>query len=195
MSFLKSIFGPRIPDKMEYVKAMVEMADEGERTHRGMIYKYNSCVDMKVLPKPAEFPASAKPKALYMIRLFSSLYMVLAYSRSGRPSDAGMEFLNAATGIALEPLHSRGEFSREEATKLIPYLKSTYAAVIAAMDAGPIEFGALKKEHYDLANKMHEVLAESIGCSNYTEEVAQQFNIAVIGNVSAALNHARKWIF
>ena len=44
MSFLKKLFGIDKPKLPEYLSAMTEMADESERTYRGMIQTYNEDV-------------------------------------------------------------------------------------------------------------------------------------------------------
>ena len=95
MSFLGRLFGRTEPDEIEYLKAMLEMVSEAERTYRGMLNTYNSDVADGILPGTAISPTGP---CLYRARLYGALFMVAAFTKVARPEDA-MEFMNAATGL------------------------------------------------------------------------------------------------
>ena len=198
MSFLKKLFGVDKPDKHEYVQAMVEMAAESERTHRGMVSSYNADIELGLLPVPST-SATIIPtgRGIYKARLFGALFIAYAYAESGHAEVDVNEMVNVATGVALEPLVGGGEPSldRDDAKSFaMAYLKPTLIAIIAAFKAGPLLSGHLAEEHNTLADQLHEALAESIGVHLYTPQVRENFAIAILGNVTAAMAHAIKWV-
>ena len=198
MSFLKKLFGVDKPDKHEYVQAMVEMAAESERTHRGMINLYNADIELGLMSVPSTSAAIIPTvRGIYKARLFGALFIAYAYAKSGHADADVNEMVNVATGVMLEPLVGGGEPSldRDEAKSFaMAYLKPTLKAIIAAFKAGPLLPGRLTEEHNTLADQLHEALAESIGVDFYTPEVREHFAIAILGNVTAAMAHAIKWV-
>ena len=82
MSFLKKLFGRQKPEKIEYVKAMAEMAAESERTYRGMIETYNSDVALGILSVPSSSAVLPTGRGIYKARLFGALFMVMAHVKS-----------------------------------------------------------------------------------------------------------------
>jgi hypothetical protein len=198
MSFLKKLFGVEKPDKYEYTRAMIEMATESERTHRGMINTYNSEVELGLLSAPLTSVASVPTgRGVYKARLYAALFMVYAYAKSGHPETEVTEMLNVATGIALEPLVGGEEphLDRKEAESFTTsYLIPTLKAIPAAFEAGPMVPGQLVKEHTTLADQLHDALAESIGIAAYTPEVRYRFAHLVQGNVASTMAHASKWV-
>ncbi len=198
MSFLKKLFGVNKPDEHEYIRAMVEMAAESERTHRGMVNLYNSDVELGTLSAPSTL-ATVTPtgRGVYKARLFGALFIVYAYAESGHAEANVNEMVNVATGVALEPLVGGAEPSldRDEAKSFsMAYLKPTLKAIIAATRAGPLLPGDVSDEHDTLADQLHEALAESIGIDFYTPEVRDRFALNIMGNLSAAMAHAIKWV-
>lgn len=192
MSFLRRLFGTPRPDKLEYLRAMTEMASESERTYRGMIETYTSDVALGVLPGA---PASPTGRGLYKARVFGALFMAAAYARVAEsPADAE-EFVNAATGLALEPLQGPAapSFDRAEAAALVPYVTRVFKAVISAYGADPFVPGSTDPAHVELAEPLHEALADSIGEAAYTTQVRERFEIMVQGNAASALAHSAHW--
>ncbi|MEX1231224.1 MAG: hypothetical protein WEB58_13345 [Planctomycetaceae bacterium] len=199
MSFFKKLFGRATPDKVQYVKAMAEMAAESERTYRGMIETYNSDVKLGLLSAPSRSTVAPTGRGIYKARLFGALFMVMAYVKSTQSdSEAGnMEMMNMATGAALEPLQGQDEprLDREEAKSFtMPYLTSTFKAMVAAFEAGPFLPGSAQREHLALADHLDDALAESIGPEYYTTEVRERFAVIVQGNTAIAMNHAGRWM-
>ena len=94
MSFLKKLFGRRMPDKMEYVKVMAEMAAESERTYRGMIETYNSDVELGMLSVPSGSTVLPTGRGIYKARLFGALFMAIAYTKSARSEVEKEEMLS-----------------------------------------------------------------------------------------------------
>ena len=198
MSFLKRLFGSPKPSQIEYVEAMGEMANEAERTYRGMLEIYNAERGTPLLPSSAGAPlATPTGQGLYKARLFGALFMLVAYNSSGHSQEQKLEMTNIATGLALEPLQGSGDvhLSRDEAKSFaMSYLTSTLRSMIAATNAGPLLPGAASREHKALAEHLHNALADSIGSQWYTPEVRERFDITVQGNIAAAMNHARRWV-
>ncbi len=196
MSFFKKLFGRQKPDKMEYFKALAEMAAESERTYRGMIKIYNSDVEIGMLSVSGSVVLPTG-RGIYKARLFGSLFMVTAYVKSTHSQAENEEMMNLATGVALEPLQGQGvpRLDREEAKSFTTsYLTSTFKAMIAAFGTGPFMPGSAEPEHLTLADHLHDALAESIGTDHYTAEVRERFAVMVQGNTAMAMNHARGWI-
>ena len=165
MSFLKKLFGRQRPNKTEYLKAMDEMATESERTYRSMIEIYSSDVELGILSAPSGSTVLPTGRGIYKARLFGALFMVMAYAKSTRSQADTKEMMNVATGVALEPLVGQGvpHLDREEEKSFtMAYLISTFKAMIAAFDAGPLLPGSVQKEHLTLADHLHDALAESI---------------------------------
>lgn len=198
MSFLNKFFGRQKLGKIEYVKAMVEMAAESERTYRGMIDAYNSDVELGLLSRSSGTSAVPTGRGIYKARLFGALFMVVAYTKSVAQSQAeSEEMLNMATGVALEPLQGPGgpRLDREEAKSFtLAYLTSTFEAMVAAFDAGPLLPSSAQRQHLVLADHLHDALTESIGAQHYTAEVRERFTVMVQGNTAMAMNHARRWL-
>lgn len=197
MSFLNKLFGRQTPDKLEYMKAMAEMAAESERTYRGMIDTYNSDVELGLLSASAGSNVSPTGRGIYKARLFGALFMVVAYVKSTQSQVEGEEMMNVATGVALEPLQGQGEvrLAREEAKLFtMPYCISAFKAMAAAFNAGPLLPGSAKQEHLALADHLHDALTESIGSTHYTAEVRERFAVMVQANTAMAINHARRWM-
>lgn len=197
MSLFKKLFGRAAPNKIEYVRAMAEMAAESERTYRGMIETYNSDVQLGLLSAPSSPTVSPTGLGIYKARLFGALFMVMAYVKSTQSQAEREEMMNIATGVALEPLQGQREphLDREEAKSFtMPYLTSTFKAMVAAFRAGPFLPDSAQQEHVALADHLHEALAESIGPEHYTTEVRERFDVMVQGNAAIAMNHAARWI-
>lgn len=197
MSFLKGLFGRQKPDKIECVKAMAELAAESERTYRGMIETYNSEVDLGMLSVPSGSTILPTGRGIYKARLFGALFMVMAYAKSAHSQAETEEMMNVATGVALESLQGYGvsHLDREEAKSFtMAYLISTFKAMIAAFDAGPLLPGSPQQEHLALANHLHDALAESVGTEDYTTEVRERFAVMVQGNTAKAMNQARQFM-
>ena len=197
MSFLRKLFGRQKPDEIEYVKAMAEMAAESERTYRGMIETYNSDVELGMLSVPSGSTVLPTGRGIYKARLFGALFMVMAYAKSAHSQAEKQEMLNVATGIALEPLQGQHvpRLDPEEAKSFTTaYITSTFKAMIAAFDAGPLLPGSAQQEHLALADHLHDDIAESIGTEDYTTEVRERFAVMVQGNPAMAMNHARRWM-
>ena len=198
MSFFKKLFGVREPDKYEYMRAMIEMAAEYERTHRGMVNTYNTDVDLGILSAPSTAVNSVPTgRGIYKARLWAALFIVYAYAKSGRPEAEVKEMMNLATGVALEPLVGGREphLDRNEAKSFtMHYLTPTLKAIAAAFEAGPMVPGQLMEEHIVLEEQLHDALAESIGVDRYTVEVRDRFSLTIQGNVAMAINDAMKWV-
>lgn len=197
MSFLSKLLGRRTPDQREYVLAMAEMAAESDRTYRGMIDTYNSDVAIGLLSVPQE-GAGAVPtgRGLYKARLYGALFMVMAYAKAVTPAPDVEEFMNLATGVALDPLQDPAgpHLDREEAKSFtVAYLTAVFRAMGAAFQAGTWLPGDARPEHLALAEYLHEALAESIGAQAYTPEVRERFSTMIEGNTAMAMNHARRW--
>lgn len=197
MWFLDKLFGRQKADKIEYVKAMVEMAAESERTYRGMVEIYNSDVELGVLAVPSASTVLPSGRGIYKARLFGAMFMVMAYVKSAHSQQENEEMMNIATGVAMEPLQGQGvpRLDREEAKSFaMAYLISTFRAMTAAFGAGPLFPGSARPEHLTLADQLHDALAESIGRENYTMKVRERFDVLVQGNTATAMNHARRWM-
>lgn len=195
MSFFKRLFGRASPDKIEYLRAMAEMAAESEQTYRGMIKTYNSDVQLGLLP--AAPTAAPTGRGIYKARLFGALFIVMAYVKSTQSQADSEEMMNVATGVALQPPDGQHEprLDREEAkTFTMPYLISTFKAMVKALNAGPFLPNSAHKEHVVLADHLHDALAESIGLEHYTAEVRERFAVMVQANTAMAMNHAKRWI-
>lgn len=191
MSFLRRLFGRREPDLEAYLSAMIEMADEGERTHRGTIATYNGDVELGLLSGPE---AAASGRGLYMARLFGASHIAVAYAKAG--GSEAKDFLNAATGLALEPLQEPGpeHISRGEATEIAgDWLLSLIPLLGDALDEGPFSPGSTSSAFIALTDVLHGVVSESIGSEHYTAEVRERFSVAVQGNVAASTAHAKRW--
>ena len=201
VSFLKRIFGSKKPSNMEYVSAMEEMAEESERTHRGMVQIYNEDVAVGILSAPNRNQTTLVPtgRGIYKARLFGALFIAHAYTVSRHSQDEVTQMISIATALALKPLVDAPEptFTRDDARALIqPYLWPTLKAITAAFKAGPIVAPTqYRNEHLALADKLHDALAESIGRSHYTEEVKERFDTMIMGNVHAAMSHSANWFF
>ena len=200
MSFFKKLFSTKKPNVEAYITAMHEMADESERTYRGMVQIYNqdSSVGMFDVPSKCSdvFPSG---QGLYKARLFGALFMVHAYTVSGHTREEVHQMVNLATGIALFSLVDSKEvsFSRNEAKALIEsFLWPTLKAITAAFKAGPVSpMSPISTVHVGLADFLHEALIDTIGVDCYSSQVRERFQTPVIGNVSAAMAHSVKWIF
>lgn len=199
MSFFKKLFGRQTPRQIDYVKAMTEMANESERTHRGMIEIYNEEVEEGRLLSARPGASAVEPTGagIYKARLFGSLFIVMAYARSGHSVEEYEEMMNIATGVALDSLQGEGDvyFDREEAREFTStYLVPAFKSVLAAFKAGPVLPGAETAEHITLSNHLHDALIESIGPERYTPEVQERFDHVVRGNAALAMNQARRWM-
>ena len=197
MSFVKTVFGRRMPDKFEYAMAMEEMASESERTYRGMIDLYNSEVEAGMLSAPSGSIVTPTGRGIYKARLFGAMFMSLAYAKATQSQAEGLEMFNIASGVAVKPLlgQSAPRLGREEAKSFtMDYVISATKAMVAAFEAGPLVPGAAQQGHIALANHLHDALVESFGVEGYTTEIRERFTILVEANTAMAMNHARKWM-
>ena len=196
MSFLGKLFGgsePEEPDKMEYLEAMSEMAAESERTYRGMIDTYSSDVALSPSPGVAAAPTAL---GLYKARLFGAVFMATAYIKVAPSPEDGMEFVNAATGLAFESPEGAvsPRLDRNEAVSIAtPFATRVLKAILAAYDAGAWLPGNADSAHLALAEHLHETLADSISEDAYTAQVKERFEVIVQGTVAAALAHSVLW--
>ncbi len=198
MSFLKKLFGRQPLRQIDYVEAMTEMANESERTYRGMIKTFNEEVEEGLLSAPPAGPTvEPNGSGIYKARIFGSLFIAMAYARSGHSLQENEEMMNIATGVALDSLQGEGDvyFDREEARPFTStYLVSAFKSVLAAFEAGPVLPGAMTPQHITLSNHLHDALKESIGAERYTPEVRERFDHVVRGNAALAMNQARRWM-
>ena len=198
MSFLKKLFSRQTPRQVDYIGAMIEMANESERTYRGMIEIYNEEIEEGLISAPPDASAVEPTGAgIYKARVFGSLFIVLAYARSGHSVEEIEEMMNIATGVALKSLQGEGDvyFDREEARQFTPtYVVPVFKSVLAAFKAGPVLPKAMTPEHITLSNHLHDALIESVGAERYTPEVQERFDHVVRGNAGLAMNQARRWI-
>ena len=201
MSLFNRLFGSRKPGTKDYFSAMVEMAEESERTYRGMVESYNRDVAIGVLSIPVKCKETVDPTGigLYKARLFGALFLVHAYAASDHSKDEIKQLINVATGLALHPLVDSNElsFDREDARSLNEtYLWPTFKKIAIGFKAGPIDpTSPIKNEHASIADQLHNALAESIGVECYTTQVRNRLEFAVIGNVASAMAHSAKWVF
>lgn len=199
MSILGKLFGRRTqPDTFVYAQAMEEMANEGERTHRGMLAVYNDSVAAGLLPRTTG-AATAAPtgRGIYKARLFAALFMAYAFVRSGASESDGEEMMNIASGVAMKPAQGPGEpsLARNEAANFtIDFIKAVFPAIDRAVRTGPGVPGAPSAELETLAGHLHDALADSIGRQRYTDAVRERFAVMIQGNVVAAMNHASQWV-
>lgn len=183
--------------KGDFVDAMVEMAEESGRTHRGMFDTYLSDVqDGMLSPPPTDPPEHPSGRGLFKARFFGALFMVVAYAYATGDESGTDELLQAASGIAIKPLLEENgvHLEREEAKPIAEsYMSPTLEAIRGTFKQAPIAPDNQSTEFDALAEQLHEALADSIGTENYTPEVKQRFNLMVRGNCSEALNHAFDW--
>lgn len=183
--------------KGDFVDAMVEMAGESGGTHRGMVNTYLSDVQDGILPSPAaDPPQRPSGRGLFKARFFGALFMVVAYAYATGAESGTDELLQAASGIAIEPLMEENgvHLEREEAKSIAEsYMSPTLEAIRGAFKRAPITPDSQLTELDALAEQLHEALADSIGTENYTPEVKQRFDVMVRGNCVQALNHAVDW--
>ena len=201
MSIFKKIFGRKKPDKYEYLRAMKEMAEESERTHRGMVRTYNKDVALGILAVSSTDGNERVPteNGIYKARLFGALFIAVAYAFSRHSEDEVREMIDVANGVAIEPLIESIEYSfnLDDARALVsPYLLPTFKSISDGLksDSNDPE-GQHKEIFFNLANQLHDALSESIGEGRYTPQVREYFEMFILGNVGAALSHSRKWIF
>jgi len=199
MSFFGKLFSRRPqPDKGAYAQAMEEMANEAERTHRGMVSVYNNEVAAGLLP-PTIGDAAAAPtgRGVYKARLFGALFMAYAFARSGASESDRQDIMNVASGFAMMSVQGPEEpsLARSEAAHFtIDFIKAVLPAIDRAMRNGPGMPGSPSVDLNALADHLHDALAESIGQRRYTDAVRVRFAVAVQANVMAAMNHTSKWL-
>jgi hypothetical protein len=184
--------------KGDFVDAMVEMAEESGRTHRGMVNTYLSDVQDGILPSPpADPPEHPSGRGLFKARFFGALFMVVAYAYASGDESGTDELLQAASGIAIKPLveeENDVHLEREEAKPIAEsYMSPTLEAIRGAFKQAPITPDNQSTEFDALAEQLHEALEDSIGGENYTTEVKQRFDVMVRGNCAEALNHSVDW--
>ena len=198
MSFLGKLFGQSKPQLEDFIPPMVEMANESERTHRGIVDLYRKDVEIGLLTQPS-VPIPTKPTArgVFKARLFNSLFMVAGYALKTRDASGGDKLLNIATGIAIEPLSGGGDLTlgRDEAKEMFEsFGSSVFRALPGALRQVPVNPMSSSSELDLLADRLHEAHAESLGRSIYGDEVRERFDMAVRANVAASLHHAARWI-
>jgi tetratricopeptide (TPR) repeat protein len=165
---------------------MKEMADEAERIHRNLVSIY------------AQRFGDAMPsgQGLYKARLRAAVMPVYAYMRRSGHEEGGLELLNVATGLALEPLVGRvgsESFTREAAQAMEPaYLKRAFAAITTCMKEGPSLPTQLKPGFSEIAALVHESLGDSIGVTRYSTDAQHRLDHLVNISVSAEVTHVAK---
>ena len=182
----------------QFFKGMVEMTEESDRTHRGMVEVYTSEVEAGLLSSPTDqLPTGPKGRGLFKARFFAALCMVVAYGFASVGDESGIDkLLQAASGLSIEPLMEGGDvhLSRNEAEPIASsYVSHTMPLITKAINQAPVTPQTSSAEFDALAEQLHEALADSIGTENYTSEVRNWFDIRVRGNCANALNHAAKW--
>jgi len=188
---------PKI-DRNDLFNAMVEMADESGRTHRGMVATYVSEVEEEILPGPPNrLPDGPTGRGLFKARFFGALFMVVAYMYVSNDEYETKEFLNLASGLAVQPLVDDDEvvdLDRKEAEKIaLSSWKPIMSDIKDAMNEAPVCPEDDIQEVHILSEHLHDALEDSIGSENYTQEVKEWFDHRVYGNCVMALNHAAKW--
>jgi len=191
------LMGPQI-DGGDFFNAMVEMADESGRTHRGMVATYVSEVEGGILPDPPNsLPDGPTGRGLFKARFFGALFMVVAYMYVSKDEYETEEFLNLASGVAVQPLVDDDEvvdLDRKEAERIVlSSWKPIMSDIKDAMNKAPVVPEDEIPEIHTLSKHLHDALEDSIGSENYTREVKDWIDHRVYGNCAMALNHAAKW--
>jgi hypothetical protein len=184
MSFWKRIFGSnREKTRLMFLASMKEMADEAERIHRKLVGIY------------AQDFGDAVPsgQGLYKTRLRAAVMPVYAYMRRTGDEEGGLELLNVATGLALEPLVGRvgsESFSRDAAQAMEPaYLKRAFGAITTCMKEGPSLPTQPKPGFREIIALVHESLRDSIGVTRYAADAQQRLDHLIKSGVSAEVTH------
>lgn len=198
MSFLGKLFGQSKPKMEDFIPPMIEMANESERTHRGIFDLYRKDVEIGLLSQPSvPPPTSPTGRGVFKTRLFNSLFIVAAYALKTRDTDGGDQLMNIATGVAIEPLSEEGDLTlgRDEAKEIFEsFGVSVFRALPGALRQVPVTPMSSSPELDMLADRLHEAQAESLGSEIYDDEVRDRFDMAVRANVAASLHHAARWI-
>ena len=197
MSFLSKLFGQSKPKVEDYIPPMVEMADESERTHRGIVDLYRKDVEVGLLSEPdAPIPTTPTGRGVFKARLFNSLFMVAGYALKTGDAESANQLMHIATGVAIEPLSGDSDLmlDRDEARQIFDSFGApTLKALLGALRQVPVTPTSSSPELDALADRLHEAHAESLGRDVYDEEVEERFDTAVRANIAASLHHAARW--
>jgi len=198
MWLLKNLFCSPTIRKMDYVAAMAEMANESERTHRGMIDVYNIDIESGLLKTLSRHTASPTGRGIFKARVFGAAFIALAFSKSAAKNVEEVEVMfRLTTGVGLDSLQGSSEvrLDRLEATSFaIEYLARLVKDLDRAFKAEPFVPGAANPEYLALCEHLHDALAESIGFERYSDVVKERFAVMIQGNAGLAMNHAIRWI-
>ena len=197
MSIFRNIFGRRKVELQPYFQAMVEMANESERTYRNMIGIYLDDISNGLLSQPiGKLSTGPSGKGLFKARLFGALFMVVAYIFASKDEEGGDQILQASSGLAIEPLLEDGDvtYSREEAMEIVDsYVSTTLSAIRGAIKQVPIKPDTKTPEFEALVAQLNDALKDSIGSENYTPEVQERFLVLIRSNCALSIHNAARW--
>lgn len=179
------------------LSVMKEMADQMEKTHRGMISSYNEYVKTGQL-KSIKWRAS-KPSArgIYKARLFGALFIptgISSFSITSTADEWAAEFIQLASTIALAANAPPLLNEREAKSFSHRYIQLVMTAIDDAIEAGPFFPGSDRPEHRALAEHLHDALSESIGIESYGTDVWQRFSVTIQMNAAMSLNHLFRFL-
>ncbi len=197
MSIFRNIFGRKRVDLQQYFQAMVEMANESDRTYRNMVEIYLDDISNGLLSPPVgKLSTGPSEEGLFKARLFGALFMVVAYIYASKDEEGGDQILQASSGFAIEPLLENGDvtYSREEAKKIVDsYVSATLSAIRGTIKQVPINPNTNSPEFEALFAQLNDALKDSVGTENYTSEVQERFSVHIRSNCAHALHNAARW--
>ena len=198
MSIFRNIFSRKGVDIKPYFQAMVEMTNESDRTYRNMIEIYLDDISNGILSPPVgKLSAGPTGEGLFKARLFGALFMVVAYTYASQDEEEADRFLQASSGLAIEPLLGDGDvtYSRDRAKAIVDsYVSATLTAIRGAIKQVLIKPNTNSPEFDALVDQLNDALKDSIGSVNFTTEVQERFSVLIRTNCAHALHQAARWV-